>query len=134
MADQLENPTSGQDRKERCLFRESNPADRSAVREILLEANLSFHGSDDIANDSLNESRGPASPLEGATFTWLCEIYGEIVAVLQWRHLGEEAEILEAARIDFLKRIEQLVRKSQPASSIPSGAAGRCRSRWSRRP
>jgi hypothetical protein len=32
----------------------------------------------------------------------------------------EEAEILEVARNAFLKRIEQLVRKSRPASSIPS--------------
>ena len=32
----------------------------------------------------------------------------------------EEAEILEAARNAFLKRIEQLMRKSQPVSSIPS--------------
>ena len=97
MADQLENPRIDQDHKECCLFRESNPADQSAVREILLEANLSLHGSEEIANDSSNESRGPALPLEGSTFSWLCEIDGEIVAVLQWRLLGEEAEILDLA-------------------------------------
>jgi ribosomal protein S18 acetylase RimI-like enzyme len=97
MPDQLKNPTSDQDCKERCLLRESNPADQSSVRKILLEANLAFHDSNDIANDPSNELRGPALPLAGSTFTWLCEVDSEIVAVLQWRHLGEEAEILDVA-------------------------------------
>jgi ribosomal protein S18 acetylase RimI-like enzyme len=97
MPDQPKNLANDQDCKERCLFRESNPAEQSSVREILLEADLSFHDSNDIANEPSNESRGLALPLVGSTFTWLCEIDNEIVAVLQWRHLGEEAEILDIA-------------------------------------
>jgi ribosomal protein S18 acetylase RimI-like enzyme len=97
MPDQRKDPVGDQDCKQRCLFRECTAADESSVREILLEANLSFHDSNDGSNDPLNESRGSALPFAGSTFTFLCELDSEIVAVLQWRDLGEEAEILDVA-------------------------------------
>jgi ribosomal protein S18 acetylase RimI-like enzyme len=97
MPDQLKKPMGDENCKQRCLFRESTAADESSVREILLEANLSFHDSNDSSNDPSNKSRDPASPLFWSTFTCLCELDSEIVAVLQWRHLGEEAEILDVA-------------------------------------
>src|SRR5260370_36719568 len=91
MPDHLENPVGDEDRRERCLFRESTASDETAVREILREANLSFHSS----NDTSSESDSPALAVIGATF--VCELDGEVVAVLQWRHSGEEAEILDVA-------------------------------------
>ncbi len=95
MTDHLKNPV----RDNRCLFRESTAADKTAIGEILREANLSRHSSNHISNDpsnkSGNESGRPASI--GSTFVHLCELNGEVVAVLQWRHLGVEAEILDVA-------------------------------------
>jgi len=97
MPDQLKNPVGDEDCKQGCLFRESTASDEPAVRKILLEANLSFHDSNDIANDPSNESCRSALPLVGSRFTCLCDLDSEVVAVLQWRHLGEEAEILDVA-------------------------------------
>jgi ribosomal protein S18 acetylase RimI-like enzyme len=97
MPDQLKNPVCDQDCKQRCLFRESTASDEPAVRKILREANLSFHDSNGTLNDPSNESRGSALSPVGSTFTCLCELDSEIVVVLQWRHLGEEAEILDVA-------------------------------------
>ena len=97
MPDQLKNPLGGENCKQRCVFRESTTSDESSVRDKLLEANLSFHDSNDTSNEPSNKSRDPASPLFGSTFTCLCELDSEIVAVLQWRHLSEEAEILDVA-------------------------------------
>jgi len=85
MPDQGKNPVGDEDCKQRCFFRESTASDEPAVRKILREANLSFHNSNDIANDV------------GSAFTCLCDLDSEVVAVLQWRHLGEEAEILDVA-------------------------------------
>ncbi len=97
MPDQLKNPVIDEACKQRCLFRESTASDEAAVRQILREANLSFHDSNAISNDASHESRGPALALVGRTFICLCELDSEIVAVLQWRHLDEEAEILDVA-------------------------------------
>jgi ribosomal-protein-alanine acetyltransferase len=92
MRDHLKNPA----RDEGCQepwFRESAAADEGAIREIFLEANLSFHS----ANHASNKSACLAVPIIGSTFICLCELDTEVVAVLQWRHLGEEAEILDIA-------------------------------------
>jgi ribosomal-protein-alanine acetyltransferase len=94
--DHLKTPARAEDRKRTevgCLFRESTASDEPAIREILREANLSFHPS----NDASNQAPNSAFSTVGSTFICLCEVGSEIVAVLQWRHLGEEAEILELA-------------------------------------
>jgi ribosomal protein S18 acetylase RimI-like enzyme len=64
-------------------------SDEPVVREILREANLSFHAS--------SQDRTPATPPFGQVSIDLCEFDGRIVALLQWRHVGEEAEILDLA-------------------------------------
>ena len=93
MTDHPKNPV----RDNCCLFRESTAADKTAIREILREANLSLHPSNDPSNKSGNKSGSPALPVIGSTLIYLCELNGEVIAVLQWRHLGEEAEILDVA-------------------------------------
>jgi len=97
MPDQLKNRASDENCKQRCVFRESRSSDEPVVRKVLHEANLSFHDSNDISTVASNESRDPVLPPLGSTFTCICELDSEIVAVLQWRHLGEEAEILDIA-------------------------------------
>jgi ribosomal protein S18 acetylase RimI-like enzyme len=97
MPDHLKNPMRDEDRQDRCLFRESTAADEGAIREILREANLSFHSSNETSNKSRNKSGSAAVPAIGSTFVYLCELNREVVAVLQWRHLGVEAEILDIA-------------------------------------
>ncbi len=93
MPHQLKNPVRDEGQRNRCLFRDSTASDESAIREVLREANLSFHS----LNDRSNTSSGPALPAIGSAFVHLCELDSEVVAVLQWRHLGEEAEILAIA-------------------------------------
>src|SRR5713101_324320 len=93
MTDHPKNPV----RDNCCLFRESTAADKTAIREILREANLSLHPSKDPSNKSGNKSGSPALPVIGSTLIYLCELNGEVIAVLQWRHLGVEAEILGVA-------------------------------------
>src|SRR5258707_14274063 len=99
MPDHLKNPGGDEDRKERCIFRESTAADETAIREILREANLSFYSSADRSNDPSNKhgnkSGSAALPATGSTLVYLCELNCEVVAVLQWRHLDEEPEILD---------------------------------------
>ena len=101
MPDHFKNPEGDEDGKERCIFRESTAADETAIREILREANLSLYSSEDRSNDPSNEwvnkSGSGALPTIGSTLVHLCELNGEVVAVLRWRHLGEEAEILDVA-------------------------------------
>ena len=101
MPDHLKNPGEDEDRKEHSLFRESTAADQAAIREILREANLSFYSSQDRSNDPSNKrgnkSGNAALPAIGSTFVYLSELNGQVVGVLHWRHLGEEAEILDVA-------------------------------------
>jgi ribosomal-protein-alanine acetyltransferase len=93
MSDHPNDPIGDEGREVVCLFRESASSDHSAIREILGEANLSFHS----PNSASNIPGSPAVPVIGSTFICLCELDGEVVGVLQWRHLGEEAEILDIA-------------------------------------
>jgi ribosomal-protein-alanine acetyltransferase len=86
---QPQNPLRDEDCGETLVFRASAALDEVAIRKILCEANLAFQSS--------NESGSSGSPAFGVTSIYLCESAGRIVAVLQWRHLGEEVEILDVA-------------------------------------
>src|ERR1700747_790592 len=97
MPDHLKNPGGDEGCKERCIFRESTAADETAVREILREAKLSLYRSNDSSNKRGNESGSAALPAIGSTFVCLCELNCEGRGVPQWRHLGQEAEILDVA-------------------------------------
>jgi ribosomal protein S18 acetylase RimI-like enzyme len=70
------------------VFRASRPDDRPAILAIFHQANLSLLGQ----HDSQAEK-----PAIGATFLHLLDLNGELFAVLQWRDLGKEAEILDVA-------------------------------------
>ena len=92
--DHAKPPARPEDRKRTeagCLFRASKAPDEPAIREILREANLPFH------SRTASNAHNAAFPTVGSTLVCLCEVESEIVAVLQWRYLGEEAEILELA-------------------------------------
>lgn len=71
------------------VYREAVPDDIDSVRQILSESNLS------IALPSARE-RHTQTPI-GQIFTCVCQQDGKVVAVLQWRDLGEELEILDLA-------------------------------------
>jgi ribosomal-protein-alanine acetyltransferase len=71
------------------LFRPGRPDDATAIRSILSESNLSAPVPGDL-------ERITHSPI-GAILTFVCELDHELVGVLQWRHLAEEAEILDLA-------------------------------------
>jgi len=88
MCSRPENPQERSDSRASLRFREAYPSDQLVVREILQEANLSFYA---------NESNISASGQVGHTCVSVCERGGEIVGVLQWRNLGNEAEILDLA-------------------------------------
>ena len=93
MSDHPKDPIGDEGRAVVCLFRESASSDHRAIREILGEANLSLHS----PNRASNTSGSPAVPVIGSTSICLCEVDGEVVGVVQWRHLGEEAEIMDIA-------------------------------------
>src|SRR5439155_12309731 len=70
-----------------CIFRESSALDEIAICEIFRQANLSFQAA----------AAGAKATTIGSTVVHVCERDGEVVAVIQWRNLGEEAEILDIA-------------------------------------
>ncbi|HEY1424268.1 MAG TPA: GNAT family N-acetyltransferase [Candidatus Acidoferrum sp.] len=70
------------------VFRASRPDDRPAIQAIFHQGNLSLLEQ----HDSQAEE-----PAIGATFLHLLELNGEVLAALQWRDLGKEAEILDVA-------------------------------------
>jgi ribosomal protein S18 acetylase RimI-like enzyme len=70
-------------------YREADVSDQPTIQEILHQANLSFH----VANASSVSECGDI----GCTRVHVAERAEEILAVLQWRSLGEEAEILDLA-------------------------------------
>jgi ribosomal-protein-alanine N-acetyltransferase len=84
-----ENSQENLDPRDSLRFREANPSEQLIVREILHEANLSFHPTNESSTSAVGEM--------GYTRVDVAERAGEIVAVLQWRNLGEEAEILDLA-------------------------------------
>jgi ribosomal-protein-alanine acetyltransferase len=71
------------------LVRPGRAADAAAIRSILIESNLSAPAAGD--RERQTESR------IGEILTFVCEQDQVLVGVLQWRHLGEEAEILDLA-------------------------------------
>ena len=71
------------------VFRAGLPADEPAIRAILLDSNLSLPaiGSlERVTHSQIGEIR-----------TFVCEQNNHIAGVLQWRNLGEEAEVLDLA-------------------------------------
>jgi [ribosomal protein S18]-alanine N-acetyltransferase len=71
------------------LFRAGRPSDASAIRSILLLSKLSAPAVGDF--ERVTHSR------IGEVLTFVVEERGQVVGVLQWRNLGEEAEILDVA-------------------------------------
>ena len=86
MTDTVDYPLHSEASNTQPKFRESRPADESAIRKILAEANLSFQS-------------GPESETAHPTAfrTHVCELRGEVISVLQWRLIGPEAEVLDVA-------------------------------------
>ena len=72
MSSRPENPQEHSNSRDSLRFREAYPPDQLVVREILQEANLSFH-----SNESSNSGSGEV----GRTRVSVCERGGEIVAV-----------------------------------------------------
>ena len=80
-----------------CLFRPGRPEDAQAIRSILVGSNLSAPALGDL-------ERATRSRI-GEILTLVCEQNNELVGVLQWRQLGQEAEILDLAiRRDHRRR------------------------------
>jgi ribosomal-protein-alanine acetyltransferase len=71
------------------IFRRSRPSDQARICEILADANLSL--------PLVETSATAESTKVGSTVVHVCERAGRVVALLQWRNLGEEAEVLDLA-------------------------------------
>jgi ribosomal-protein-alanine acetyltransferase len=71
------------------IFRAGRLADAPTMRAILVKSNLSAPEAENL--DRVTHSRVGEVP------TFVVEEYGQVVAVLEWRNLGEEAEILDLA-------------------------------------
>ena len=75
------------------IFRESRPSDEAAVREIYRQANLVFQSENSATikgGTALNETAM-------STRLHVCEWNSEVVAVIQWRLVLPEAEVLDVA-------------------------------------
>jgi len=71
------------------IFRQSRSSDQATIREILAHANLSPRLVETSATSPLTD--------RGATAVHVCERAGKVVALVQWRNLGEEVEVLDVA-------------------------------------
>ena len=71
------------------VFRGAVPADAPAIRSLLFEASLSSPAAGDYERVTHRRI--------GEILTFVCEQEGKLLAVLEWRDLGEEAEILDLA-------------------------------------
>jgi ribosomal-protein-alanine acetyltransferase len=71
------------------IFRRSRPSDRARICEILADANLSLRL---VETSATSESTGV-----GSSVVHVCERAGKVVALVQWRDLGEEVEVLDVA-------------------------------------
>lgn len=79
------------------LFRPGRTQDGEAIRAILVGSNLSAPALGDLERATHTRI--------GEILTFVCEQDHEPVGVLQWRHVGEEAEILDLAiRQDHRRR------------------------------
>ncbi len=113
MAVDSENPAHSAELPDDRIFREARASDEAAIREILAHANLS--------SGAVEKSPGANSTHIGSTFVHVCQQDGAVVAVVQWRNLGEEAEILDIAVAEkhrrhgnarfLLKKFVELVRQ-----------------------
>src|SRR5437870_6612849 len=89
MAVDFKNPLRSAESPGDRIFREAGASDEAALREILEHANLSFQGAE--------KSPGADSTDIGSTVVHVCQQDGAVVAVVRWRNLGAEAEILDIA-------------------------------------
>src|SRR5437868_102214 len=89
MAVDFENPLRSSASPGDRIFRAARASDGAAIREILAHTNLSLRGAEKspIAN----------SADLGSTAVHVCQQDGAAVAVVRWRNLGAEAEILDIA-------------------------------------
>ena len=76
-------------------FREAGSSDQPAIREILREANLSYHSAKESGQSPENSSSSARTA--GGTHNYVCERDGKITGVLQWRNIREESEVLGIA-------------------------------------
>lgn len=99
------------------VFREAVPADAGDVRDILTESNLSLPCPSDRKRQTL-------SPI-GQIFSSVCEQDGKVVAVVQWRSLGEELEILDLAVAISYRRsgVASFLLQNFLQQQMPKGAA-----------
>src|SRR5258707_2332779 len=82
-----QSQTHGAEANDPRIFRRSRPSDQARICEILADANLSFR---------LVETSATAESTEvGSTAVHVCERAGKGVALVQWRNLGEEVEVLD---------------------------------------
>jgi len=113
MAVDSENPAHSAELPDDRIFRAARASDEATIREILAHANLS--------SGAVEKSPGANSTHLGSTFVHVCQQDGAVVAVVQWRNLGEEAEILDIAVAEkhrrhgnarfLLKKFVELVRQ-----------------------
>jgi ribosomal-protein-alanine acetyltransferase len=89
MAVDFENPLRGAESPGDRIFREAGASDEAAIGEILAFAHLSFGGAE--------KSPGANSTDIGSTVVQVCQQDGAVVAVVRWRNLGAEAEVLDIA-------------------------------------
>jgi ribosomal-protein-alanine N-acetyltransferase len=81
--------THGAEANDPRIFRRSRPSDQARICEILADANLSLRLVEPSATSESTEV--------GSAVVHVCERAGEVVAMLHWRNLGEEAEVLDIA-------------------------------------
>src|SRR5258708_39563605 len=85
MAIDSQRQTHGAEANDARIFRRSRPSDQARICTILADANLSLR---------LVETSATAESTEvGSTVVQVCERAGKVVALLQWRNLGEEVEV-----------------------------------------
>jgi ribosomal-protein-alanine acetyltransferase len=89
MAVDFESPLRGAESPGYRIFREAGASDEAAIREMFARAHLSFGGAE--------KSPGANSTDIGSTVVHVCQQDGAVVAVVQWRNLGAEAEVLNIA-------------------------------------
>jgi ribosomal-protein-alanine acetyltransferase len=89
MPSDSQSQTHGAEANDTRIFRPSRPSDQARICEILADANLSLR--------LVETSASAESTWVGSTVVHVCEREGKVVALVQWRNLGEEAEVLDVA-------------------------------------
>lgn len=83
------HPNPATDSNQHRIVREARPADKEQIKRILDEANLTPFESTDPSGAAPNQT--------ASNHVHICEVDGEVRAVLQWRQVGTEAEIFDVA-------------------------------------